>query len=130
MNEELYPTLPDELAFELDGHASEFALTALADGQTEALAAAVHEHVDGCRVCTTRLGVAALLSARIGGALRARAEESAPVTALVPLVPVAATAPRFMRLTADFGVRGGIYTKVIAEHRAPGWTAPTKVELP
>ena len=43
---------------------------------------------------------------------------------------VAATAPRFMRLTADFGVRGGIYTKVIAEHRAPGWTAPTKVELP
>ena len=43
---------------------------------------------------------------------------------------VAATAPRFMRLSADFGVRGGIYTMVVAEHRAPGWTAPAKVELP
>ena len=35
---------------------------------------------------------------------------------------VAATAPRFMRLTAVFNVRGGIYTHVSAEHRAPGWT--------
>ena len=43
---------------------------------------------------------------------------------------VAATAPRFMRLTAEFGVRGGIWTNVIAEHRAPGWTAAPKVELP
>ena len=43
---------------------------------------------------------------------------------------VAATSPRFMRLTADFGVRGGIYTKVIAEHRAADWVAPTRVELP
>jgi len=43
---------------------------------------------------------------------------------------VAATAPRFMRLTADFGVRGGIYTKVIAEHRAKGWVAEPHVTLP
>ncbi len=32
-----------------------------------------------------------------------------------------ATEPRFMRLTAAFNVRGGIYTTVVAEHRAPGW---------
>src|SRR2546423_14207617 len=31
---------------------------------------------------------------------------------------VKATKPRFMRLTADFNVRGGIYTSVVAEHRA------------
>jgi 7-cyano-7-deazaguanine reductase len=43
---------------------------------------------------------------------------------------VAATAPRFMRLTADFGVRGGIYTKVVAEHRDAGWVPPPPVELP
>jgi 7-cyano-7-deazaguanine reductase len=43
---------------------------------------------------------------------------------------VAATSPRFMRLTAEFGVRGGIYTTVIAEHRASGWHSPAKVELP
>jgi 7-cyano-7-deazaguanine reductase len=43
---------------------------------------------------------------------------------------VAAVAPRFMRLTADFNVRGGIYTTVIAEHRADGWQAPEHVRLP
>jgi len=35
-----------------------------------------------------------------------------------------------MRLTADFNVRGGIYTTVVAEHRDPTWQAPGKVELP
>jgi 7-cyano-7-deazaguanine reductase len=29
--------------------------------------------------------------------------------------------PRYARLTARFNVRGGIYTTVIAEHRAEGW---------
>ena len=43
---------------------------------------------------------------------------------------VAATAPKFMRLTAKFNVRGGIYTTVVAEHRAPGWSAPAPVALP
>ncbi|WP_295436062.1 preQ(1) synthase [uncultured Thiodictyon sp.] len=43
---------------------------------------------------------------------------------------VAATRPRFMRLTADFNLRGGIDTTVIAEHRAPGWAAPALVQLP
>ena len=43
---------------------------------------------------------------------------------------VAATAPRFMRLTAEFNVRGGIFTHVVAEHRADGWTPPVPVHLP
>lgn len=43
---------------------------------------------------------------------------------------VEAMAPRFMRLTADFNVRGGIYTTVVAEHRAPGWQPPALVQLP
>ena len=43
---------------------------------------------------------------------------------------VAAIQPRFMRLTAEFNVRGGIYTTVVAEHRDPGWTAPPHVRLP
>jgi len=33
----------------------------------------------------------------------------------------AATAPRFMRLTARFNVRGGIATAIVAEHRRRGW---------
>ena len=42
----------------------------------------------------------------------------------------AATQPRFMRLTADFNVRGGIFTTVVAEHRKPGWQPQPAVELP
>jgi 7-cyano-7-deazaguanine reductase len=41
-----------------------------------------------------------------------------------------AVAPRFMRLTARFNVRGGIDTTVIAEHRASGWQVPEPVRLP
>lgn len=43
---------------------------------------------------------------------------------------VAATEPRFMRLTAKFNVRGGIYTTVVAEHRHPDWPIPEVVNLP
>jgi hypothetical protein len=37
---------------------------------------------------------------------------------------VAATAPRYMRLRAEFYVRGGIYTSVVVEHRKPGFASP------
>lgn len=43
---------------------------------------------------------------------------------------VAAISPRFMRVSAEFNVRGGIYTQVIAEHRAENWVAPKPVVLP
>ena len=43
---------------------------------------------------------------------------------------VAATAPRFLRLTGKFNVRGGLYTTVVAEHRASGWRPPPPVVLP
>jgi 7-cyano-7-deazaguanine reductase len=37
--------------------------------------------------------------------------------------------PRFMRLTARFYVRGGIFTNVVAEQRKPGWQPQPTVEL-
>lgn len=43
---------------------------------------------------------------------------------------VAACDPRFMRLTAVFNVRGGLYTTVVAEHRAADWTPGAPVTLP
>lgn len=36
---------------------------------------------------------------------------------------VTALKPRYMSLTAYFYVRGGIYTTVVAEHKARGWKA-------
>ncbi len=43
---------------------------------------------------------------------------------------VKATEPRFMRLTAEFNVRGGIYTTIVAEHRLAAWSGPAPVLLP
>ncbi|MFA7280174.1 MAG: preQ(1) synthase [Sterolibacterium sp.] len=40
-----------------------------------------------------------------------------------------AVKPRFMRLTARFYVRGGIFTTVVAEQRKKGWQPEGKIEL-
>ena len=40
-----------------------------------------------------------------------------------------ATKPRFMRLTARFYVRGGIFTTVVAERRKKGWKPATALDL-
>jgi len=42
---------------------------------------------------------------------------------------VKAVKPRFMRLTARFYVRGGIFTNVVAEHRKKGWKPMPAVDL-
>ena len=42
----------------------------------------------------------------------------------VPLI-----APRYLKLTAKWYVRGGIFTHVVVEHRATGWTPAPRVEL-
>jgi 7-cyano-7-deazaguanine reductase len=41
-----------------------------------------------------------------------------------------ATDPRFLRLTARFNVRGGIYTSVVVERRQPSWEPPRPIVLP
>jgi 7-cyano-7-deazaguanine reductase len=43
---------------------------------------------------------------------------------------VEATDPRFIRITAKWYVRGGIYTNVVAEHRKKGWKPQPRVDLP
>ena len=40
------------------------------------------------------------------------------------------TDPRFIRITAKWYVRGGIYTNVVAEHRKKGWKPQPVVQLP
>lgn len=43
---------------------------------------------------------------------------------------VQATDPRFVRVSAKWYVRGGIYTTIVAEHRRRGWKPQRSVELP
>jgi len=42
---------------------------------------------------------------------------------------VTAIAPRFLRITARWNVRGGIYTTVVVEHRKRGWKPLPVVDL-
>ncbi len=42
---------------------------------------------------------------------------------------VAATSPRYMRLTAIFNVRGGVYTTVVVDHIQDGWAPKTPISL-
>ena len=43
---------------------------------------------------------------------------------------VKATKPRFTRIRADWNVRGGIHTDVVAEYRKKGWKPAAPVALP
>jgi 7-cyano-7-deazaguanine reductase len=38
--------------------------------------------------------------------------------------------PNFIRIRAEFNVRGGIYTTVVVEHKDDNWQAPPLVQLP
>jgi 7-cyano-7-deazaguanine reductase len=41
-----------------------------------------------------------------------------------------ATSPRFLRLTAKFNVRGGIYTTIVADRIKSGWRPSPTIVLP
>lgn len=85
-------TLPEELVWAEGGHASDVALTTLADGQATLLPAAVLAHVQGCTSCTQHLGHAALLSlhvAREMGTVVAHERALATTRRPIPWVAVA-----------------------------------------
>ena len=43
---------------------------------------------------------------------------------------VGATKPRFVRITARWNVRGGVYTNIVVEHRKKGWLPATSLVPP
>ncbi len=43
---------------------------------------------------------------------------------------VTAISTRFIRVTGEWNVRGGVYTHVVVEYRKPGWLPTPRVELP
>lgn len=79
--------LPHELLWAEGGHASDIALTAIADAQFEAIPDEVHAHVDTCPLCTEQIGHLALLSLHTA---RLVTEVHAKEPARIPLMPVLA----------------------------------------
>ncbi len=89
-----YPsTLERELVWQDDGHLTDVAVTAFADGQVELLPESARAHATVCGACAERIGAAALLSLDAGQALAeaALSPAPAPVQARHPL-PTAAIA--------------------------------------
>jgi hypothetical protein len=73
--------LPAELVWRGDGHLSDEALDAVADGEESLLPEQAAAHLDGCTACAGRLGEAALLTLRVSELVRASAppgRETAP----------------------------------------------------
>ncbi|MEO7330092.1 MAG: hypothetical protein ABI193_16070 [Minicystis sp.] len=87
--------LPDELVFEPDGHVGEVALGCVADGEVAIVPPLALAHIDGCELCTARLGAAALLSIGVGETLRidvvlaevARATQAIVAKTALPATP-------------------------------------------
>ncbi len=103
--------LPDDLAFDESGHASDVALSALADGQVAILGAKLHAHVDGCAVCTARLGEEALLSAHVGDALFAWGRERPQAPALAAALVARAEAVSVARADAASSADPGLASR-------------------
>lgn len=85
-----------ELTFEPDGHLTDVALTALADGQDAIVPEHASKHLDECQQCVWRLGELALLAVDVGMVLREvptqqqpRAQAVFPVYALAAALAVA-----------------------------------------
>jgi hypothetical protein len=82
--------LPDELLWAEGGHASDVALTALADGQTSIVPPLVRAHVESCASCSRQLGNAALLSLHVGAELEAKKKvDTVPERLPLPRVAIA-----------------------------------------
>lgn len=81
-------TLPTELLWAAGGHASDIALTALADGEHALVPPEVRAHVESCTACTAHLGNAALLALYTQSELEARAQHER-VRRPLPRVPIA-----------------------------------------
>jgi hypothetical protein len=118
-------SLPEELLWTEEGHASDVVLCALGDGQTSIVPSSVAMHVEHCPTCVQQLGHAALLSLHAGrqfavvtrDALAHKpARESFPhfavgtglVMAVLGLVPSLVDAPSHLQ-----------HAKALAVHNAP-----------
>lgn len=75
--------IPEDLLWQNDGHASDIAVTVLADGQDDIVASAVKLHVSACGYCSSRMGEAALASLDVGSALQtlSTSPECSPISA-------------------------------------------------
>ncbi|MCA9590635.1 MAG: hypothetical protein KC657_35285 [Myxococcales bacterium] len=88
--------LDDELCWAEGGHASDIALTAIADGELSIVPSEVRAHVDTCLTCSGHVGNAALLSLHAGERLadlapadRLTAPERRPVPVMAIVVGLA-----------------------------------------
>ena len=120
---ETFPNPNPERDYEIEFECPEFTCVCPKTGQPD-FAELELEYVPGQRCVELKALKMYIWSFRDEGAFH----EDVTNQILNKLVEVCS--PRFMRLTAEFNVRGGVYTTVVVEHRASDWKTPEKVELP
>jgi hypothetical protein len=107
--------LDKEIVWDQEGHLSEVAKSALADGQEAILPPDALVHFSGCHACVEDVGKAALLSAQFSAALGARrAERSLPwipigaalAVAAVSAIPMFSVAGLWLSASSVFFARG------------------------
>ncbi|MGK4001652.1 hypothetical protein WMF31_03430 [Sorangium sp. So ce1036] len=102
--------LSQDLVWQPDGHLTEIALGALGDGEEALLPEGALAHAARCLPCASALGRAALLSLRVGEALR---EQAAPGAQAAP-------EPAAPREQAASGAQGAPEPAAPREQAAPG----------
>jgi hypothetical protein len=111
-----HDVLDREIVWDEEGHLSEVAKSALADGQDAILPPDALTHFSRCHACVEGVGRAALLSAQFSAALGAapRVERSLPwipigaalVVAAVSAIPMFAVARLWLSASSVFFARG------------------------
>ena len=136
---EMNDKLPDDLVW-LDGHLTDVALSALADGEEAILPEQAAAHAAGCAACGGALGHAALLSLRVGEALREA--QPAPVAEALPADAAGALARPAAEVAAQASpglipaaarplpVTAVVAALVIAALASAPQLAATRVQLP
>lgn len=117
-----------------DGHATDGALAAIADGEGELVPHDVRAHVDACVRCGAELETMALLAATVHEALAPRAAAETRAPAPVPrALPETAAPPRPFPLAlvaAGLGVAAlGALPRLVAGHDRPDLEPPVDATL-
>jgi hypothetical protein len=92
--------LDHEIVWDVDGHLSEVAKSALADGQDSILPSDVMTHFARCEDCSRSVGEVALLSAELSAALAPTQRLSFPFLAVAAAVVVATISAAPILITA------------------------------
>ncbi len=114
--------MPIDILWRDDGHVSDVAVDALADGQEAIVPLPVRDHVNQCELCAGRFGEAVLLAVRVGEVMQQSLQAARPQAWPVP-VP-ALLAALFVAAIGAFPALGDMLARAMDLFRGVGAILP------